>query len=93
MIGRATRLVTRLPTTVQGAAAPPSAAAQTVAADLLLPAAVAERLGVSETMLARWRYTGVGPAYVQLTRKTLRYRAADVERYIASKVRASSAME
>ncbi len=59
--------------------------------DLLLPAAVAERLGVSEKLLQRWRRTRDGPAYVRITPKVLRYRAGDVEAFIASKVRTSVA--
>lgn len=57
------------------------------AAELLLPAAVAKRLGVSEKLLERWRRTGDGPAYVRITRKVLRYQADAVDAFIASRVR------
>jgi len=61
------------------------------ASDLLLPAQVADRLSVSTKVLERWRGAGDGPAFVRLTRKTLRYRASDVEAFVTAKVRASTA--
>ena len=72
-------------------AAPAADAVQQRASDLLLPAGVADRLGVSTKVLERWRGTGAGPAFVRLTRKTLRYRAADVDAFVAAKVCASTA--
>jgi hypothetical protein len=70
---------------------PPPAPAAVASADLMTPTAVADRLGVSTKLLERWRGTGDGPAFVRLTRKTLRYRAADIEAFIAGRVRASTA--
>jgi predicted site-specific integrase-resolvase len=70
---------------------PAPAPAQHAASDLLLPAQVADRLGVSTKVLERWRGTGDGPAFVRLTRKTLRYRAADVEAFINGKIHTSTA--
>jgi Helix-turn-helix domain len=75
----------------QSATPPPQAPAAVASADLMTPAAVADRLGVSTKLLERWRGTGEGPAFVRLTRKTLRYRAADIEAFIAYRVRASTA--
>jgi predicted site-specific integrase-resolvase len=57
----------------------------------MTPAAVADRLGVNTKMLERWRGTGEGPPFVRLTRKTLRYRAADVDDFIRDRVRANTA--
>jgi hypothetical protein len=72
-------------------AAPAGGAVQPRASDLLLPAVVADRLGVGTKVLERWRGTDTGPAFVRLTRKTLRYRAADVDAFIAGRVCASTA--
>ena len=60
-------------------------------AGLLPPAAVAQRLGVSVKALERWRGKGGGPRFVHLTRKTIRYRAEDVEAFVAGRIRASTA--
>lgn len=84
---------------VRPAAAPPAPAPLSAAAtpvgeastDLLTPAAVARRLSVNTKMLERWRGTGAGPAVVRITHKTLRYRLEDVEAFIASRVRTSTA--
>jgi predicted site-specific integrase-resolvase len=59
----------------------------------MTPAAVADRLGVSKKLRKRWRGNGEGPAFVRLTRKTLRYRVADIETFIAARVRSSTAAE
>jgi hypothetical protein len=64
--------------------APATTIAQQRAFDLLLPAAVADRLGVSTKVLERWRGTGAGLAFVRLTRKTLRYRTTGVDAFIAA---------
>ena len=58
---------------------------------LLKPAEAARRLGVQERALERWRSTGGGPPYVKLGGKTLRYRTSDLEAFIASSVRRSTA--
>lgn len=54
---------------------------------LLDPIEVAEALGVSPKTLARWRceQTG-GPRWVKIGR-LVRYRAADVDAYVESRVR------
>jgi len=65
------------------AEAPPS--------DLITPAALAARLGVTTELLGQWRGSGEGPAYIRLTRKTVRYRSLDVDAFIADRVRASTA--
>ncbi len=60
-------------------------------ADLLKPEQVARRLGVNTKSLERWRGAGTGPAVVRINHKTLRYRLEDVEAYIASRLRTSTA--
>ena len=62
--------------------------------DLLTPEAAADRLGVNTKMLERWRGSGEVPLlFVRLTRKTIRYRSADVEAFIGDRVRANTASE
>ncbi len=58
---------------------------------LLTPAQAAERLGVGERVLERWRSTGDGPVYVRLTRRMLRYRAEDLAAFVAGSLRRSTA--
>jgi excisionase family DNA binding protein len=49
----------------------------------------AEVLRLSERTLERMRLTGLGPAYVKAGRRVL-YRQADLEKWVASQVRAST---
>lgn len=46
----------------------------------------AEILGVAPTQLRDWRYSGTGPAYIKLGHKTIRYRKADLERFVTTRV-------
>ena len=48
-------------------------------------------LGVSAKMLERWRGTGAGPPYLRLGHRTVRYAVRDLEAFIASRRRASTA--
>lgn len=53
--------------------------------ELLNPAEVAAKLGVTTGTLATWRYRGKGPACVRLgdgNKARIRYRAADLNRWI-----------
>jgi len=43
---------------------------------------VAERLGVSESLLKRWRGQGQGPRYVTLGTRLVRYSPADIQTYL-----------
>jgi hypothetical protein len=63
------------------------------ASDLLTPEAAAERLSVNAKMLERWRGNGSGPRFVRLSRKTIRYMAADLEAFITDRVRTNTAPE
>lgn len=47
------------------------------APDLLTPASLAQRWGLSEKTLANWRASSQGPAFVKLGAR-VRYRLADV---------------
>lgn len=60
-------------------------------AELITPAVAAERLSVTAKVLERWRGTGNGPAFVKLTRKTIRYRSEDLDTFIAEHQQASTA--
>ena len=60
---------------------------------LLLASAVAERLGVSEPTLARWRRQGRGPKFVKLSRGRsglVRYRHEDVDSFITDSPRSTT---
>jgi excisionase family DNA binding protein len=46
---------------------------------------VAELLGVSTGSLAQMRYMRKGPDYVRLSGRRVRYRRADVERWLQSR--------
>ncbi len=50
---------------------------------LLSPKQAAEFLGVSLDTLAQWRSQRRGPPYVKLEGRLVRYRAADLESYLA----------
>jgi hypothetical protein len=50
---------------------------------LLTPAQVAESLGIPEGTLAQWRSQRRGPAFIKLEGRLVRYRARDLENYIA----------
>jgi hypothetical protein len=58
---------------------------------LLTPDEVRLRLGVTPKALERWRGSGEGPLFVRLSRKTIRYRAADVDTFVNGRVVASTA--
>lgn len=49
---------------------------------LLKPEEVAELLGVTVQFLAKWRTYGQGPKFVRVGGR-IRYRPADIEKYIA----------
>ncbi len=54
--------------------------------ELLHAADVAELLGIPVATLANWRASGKGPPYLRVGRH-VRYRAVDVEAWIAARVR------
>jgi predicted DNA-binding transcriptional regulator AlpA len=52
---------------------------------LLTPAEAARLLGFSEVTLNQWRYRRIGPRYLKLANKRVRYTLADVQAWIASR--------
>lgn len=58
---------------------------------LLTPREAADQLGVSFRTLEGWRQRGAGPVFVRLSTKRIRYRQADLDRYVAEQLRASTA--
>lgn len=42
-------------------------------------------LKVGRSTLAQWRKAGIGPRYIALDGKSVRYRVADLNRYISSR--------
>ncbi len=49
---------------------------------VLPPPTVAELLDVSERTLEYWRYSGRGPAFIRVGRRTVRYRLSDVQAFL-----------
>jgi excisionase family DNA binding protein len=52
----------------------------------MTPEQAAGYLGVSETMLREWRLRGEGPPHVPLSERKIRYRAEDLDAWVASRV-------
>ncbi len=51
----------------------------------------AEYLGVSARTLQEWRVTGHGPRFAALSARCVRYRLEDLDAFIESKLRTSTA--
>lgn len=69
---------------------PPVPSRDGLVGELIAPAVAAARLSVTAKVLQRWRATGVGPAFVMLTSKTIRYRPEDLDAFIADRMRAGT---
>ena len=57
---------------------------------LLSPSQAAEYLNLAVSSLAKWRVGGIGPKYVKLG-SAVRYRRADLDDWISSKIQLSTA--
>ena len=79
--GRAGSKTARLSSTI-----PPPVASR----GLLTENAVAARLGLSPATLRNWRVNGLGPPFVRLSRRAVRYEAEVVDEWIASRARRST---
>jgi hypothetical protein len=53
------------------------------AGTLLTPAQTAERLQVEPRTLKDWRYRRVGPPFIRLNPRCVRYRQLDLDRWVA----------
>jgi len=54
---------------------------------LLAPAELASELGVSVATLRQWRWRGEGPAHIKLNSRVIRYKADDVDAWLARRDR------
>lgn len=57
---------------------------------MLTPEYVAERLGVDVKTLRNWRGRGVGPKYVKLTTRKIRYLRHEFDRWFTDLINARS---
>ena len=53
----------------------------------LTPKALAERLDMSPRILERWRAEETGPAYIRMSKRTIRYPLREVEAWEAASTR------
>ena len=60
---------------------------------LLTQREAASVLRLSERTLERWRVAGIGPRFVRLGRRSIRYRQQNVDAYVAARVVASTSEE
>lgn len=78
------------PDAIDTALAPIIADANVTVPALLTPAHTAEVLGVGTKTLERWRSTGDGPRFVKLSPGTVRYRAADLNAFVAERIKSNT---
>lgn len=55
--------------------------------ELLRPAAVAAHLGTTVAALANMRYRGLGPKFIKVSAKAVRYRNSDVNAWLDAQTR------
>ncbi|TDW62812.1 helix-turn-helix protein [Novosphingobium sp. PhB55] len=78
------------PDAIDAALAPIIADANVTVPTMLTPAQTAEVLGVGTKTLERWRSTGDGPRFVKLSPGTVRYRAADLNAFVAERIKSNT---
>ena len=78
------------PDAIDAALAPIIADANVTVSALLTPAQTAEALGVGTKTLERWRSTGDGPRFVKLSPGTVRYRAVDLNAFVAERIKSNT---
>lgn len=61
------------------------------AVSLLTPEQVAERLSVAVQTLAHWRVRGIGPDYVHLSARCVRYPETTLEQWLMARMQSSTA--
>ncbi len=57
---------------------------------LLSERQAADVLGLTPRTLQSWRGLGIGPAFVRISSRCIRYRSSDIDVWLATKVRAST---
>jgi hypothetical protein len=62
----------------------------TVERKYLTPAQAAEYLGISVDTLANWRGNQVGPAYVKLSKRAVRYQTVVLDAYMDERTRGAA---
>jgi hypothetical protein len=55
--------------------------------ETMMPADVADRLGVSEACLAKWRMAGTGPAFVRVSHRRVVYPVPAFNDFMAARTR------
>lgn len=78
------------PDAIDTALAPIIADANVTVPALLTPTQAAEVLGVGTKTLERWRSTGDGPRFVKLSPGTVRYRAVDLNAFVADRIKSNT---
>ena len=58
---------------------------------LLTPEQVADRLSVAVQTLAHWRVRGIGPSYVHLSARCVRYSETTLEQWLMARMQSSTA--
>ena len=76
----------------QSDGAPPLEVEVTSGLPLLTTEAAARQLGVSPRTMEGWRSRGGGPQYVSISRNVVRYRASDLDAWVARHAVAHTAM-
>lgn len=61
-----------------------------MADNLLTPAQAGHQLGMTVAAMAQLRYLGKGPQFVKLTGRAIRYRQADIDSYVTSRMQSST---
>jgi predicted DNA-binding transcriptional regulator AlpA len=56
----------------------------------LTPPETAEYIRLTERALEDWRYRGVGPRFIRLSGRAIRYRLSDIEDWLADRERTST---
>jgi len=51
------------------------------------PADLGARIETSTAVLANWRYLGIGPKFIKLGGRSIRYRVSDVETWLDEQTR------
>ena len=60
---------------------------------LLTQREAASVLRLSERTLERWRVAGIGPRFIRLSRRSIRYRQEDLAAHVAAHVVASTSQK